>query len=205
MGRLQGITVDIDGASTRTNFEVIEIMDESSPYPALLRIDWATNMNGVINLKQRKVIFEKKSLRVVVPLDPIDGPRYIELVHNEDKDNALDCVHKIAANRLKEEWRLSRGYASSCTNDSDEEDERWKSRVNGVTTLHCNMMTKSLYFVKAQNHELQMYDGLTVVDEFLVKFKSVVPGYQQFDVLKWTLHVTLTRWWDTHEGTFKNW
>lgn len=50
MGRLQGIVVDIEGVSTQMNFDVIEIMDESSPYPTLLGIDYATNMNGVINL-----------------------------------------------------------------------------------------------------------------------------------------------------------
>lgn len=70
MGRLQGVTVDIDGMSTETDFEVIEIMDEHSPYPMLLGIDWAIDMYGVIKLKQRKMIFEKKSLWVVVPLDP---------------------------------------------------------------------------------------------------------------------------------------
>ncbi|WP_147477341.1 hypothetical protein [Corallococcus sp. AB038B] len=59
MGKLQGITVDIDGVSTWTKFEVIEIMDKNNPYPVLLGIDWATDMNGVINLKQRNIIFEK--------------------------------------------------------------------------------------------------------------------------------------------------
>ena len=56
MGRLQGITVDINGISTQTDFEVIEIMGEHSPYPVLLEIDWAIDMNGVINLKQRPLI-----------------------------------------------------------------------------------------------------------------------------------------------------
>ena len=53
MGRLQGITVDIEGASALADFEVIEIVDDSNPYPVLLGIDWANNMNGVINLKER--------------------------------------------------------------------------------------------------------------------------------------------------------
>lgn len=39
MGRLQGVTVDIEGISMQTNFEVIEIVDHNNPYPALLRID----------------------------------------------------------------------------------------------------------------------------------------------------------------------
>jgi hypothetical protein len=52
MGRLQGVTVDIEGASALADFEVIEIVDDNNPYPALLGIDWATDMNGVINLKK---------------------------------------------------------------------------------------------------------------------------------------------------------
>ena len=39
---------------------MIEIVDDRNPYPVLLGIDWATDMNGVINLKERKMIFEKK-------------------------------------------------------------------------------------------------------------------------------------------------
>ena len=54
MGRLHGVTVDIEGASTQIDFEVIKIVDDSNPYPTLLGIDWATNMNGFINLKKKK-------------------------------------------------------------------------------------------------------------------------------------------------------
>jgi len=39
MGRLQGVTVDIEGVSTQTDFEVIKIVDDNNPYPALLGID----------------------------------------------------------------------------------------------------------------------------------------------------------------------
>lgn len=52
--------MDIEGASTLTDFEVIESLDDSNPYPVVLGIDWATNVNGVINLKKQKMIFEKK-------------------------------------------------------------------------------------------------------------------------------------------------
>jgi len=36
---LYGVTIDIEGASVLANFEVIEIVDDRNPYPALLRID----------------------------------------------------------------------------------------------------------------------------------------------------------------------
>lgn len=66
MGRLQEVIVEIEGISMQTNFEVIEIVHNNNPYPALLGIDCATDMNGVINLKRRKMTFKKQSLRIVV-------------------------------------------------------------------------------------------------------------------------------------------
>lgn len=54
-------------------FEVIEISDDSNPYLALLGIDWTIDMKGSINLKRRTMSFERKSLRVVVPLDSAEG------------------------------------------------------------------------------------------------------------------------------------
>ena len=96
MGRLQGITMDIEGGSVLADFEVIEIFDDNNPYPALLGIDWATNMNGVINLKKCKMIFEKNSLRVVVPLDPAKGSCYTESVRDNESDSDLDYIYKIA-------------------------------------------------------------------------------------------------------------
>jgi hypothetical protein len=36
----------------KADFEFIEIMDESDPYPALLEIDWAFENNVVLNLKK---------------------------------------------------------------------------------------------------------------------------------------------------------
>ena len=52
--------IDIEGVNALANFEVIEIVDDSNPYPALLGIDWAIDMNGVINLKKRTMSFERK-------------------------------------------------------------------------------------------------------------------------------------------------
>jgi len=79
---LQGVTVDIEGMSALADFEVIEIVDDSNPYPMLLGIDWASDMNRVINPRKKKMICEKKSLRIIVPLNPAEGSHYTELVHD---------------------------------------------------------------------------------------------------------------------------
>jgi len=154
MGRLQGITVDIEAARTKTYIEAIEIVDDSNPYPTLLGIDWATDMNGVINLKKWKLIFEKNSLCIVIPLDPSEGVRYTKPVHDNGSDDEMDCIYKIIMH--DQDWvnliangRISREGIGSCTSDSDKENERWHNRLNEVTTLNCSMMTRSLHFVTA--------------------------------------------------------
>ena len=195
MGSLQGVIVDIEDASAWADFEVIKIVDDSNPYLVLLGIDWATNMNRVINLKKCKMIFEKKSLRVVVPLDPAEGARYIELMHNDDSDDDLDCIYRITTREqdwvnLTADGRISWERESSYTSNSDEEVERWQNRLHKVTMLNCNMMIRSLRCVTIEARELSTYDGLTMVDEFLSKSESAVPGQQRFDALKWALHAT---------------
>ena len=76
LGRFPNVPVDIDGVSTIAYFEVIEIINDSNPYPTLLGIEWEIENSAVINLKNRQMTFEGKCLRVIVPLDPYQGERY---------------------------------------------------------------------------------------------------------------------------------
>jgi hypothetical protein len=50
---LEHVPVDIDGVKTFAYFEVIEIVDDNFPYPALLGIDWSLNNSTVVDLKKR--------------------------------------------------------------------------------------------------------------------------------------------------------
>ena len=72
-GRLEHVPVDIDGVRMFANFEVIEIVDDSCPYLALLGIDWAFNNSTVVDLKKIRMKFEGDYLRVITPLDPDKG------------------------------------------------------------------------------------------------------------------------------------
>jgi hypothetical protein len=40
------VEVNIEGVKTKADFEVIEIMDDSNPYPSLLGIDWEFDNNA---------------------------------------------------------------------------------------------------------------------------------------------------------------
>ena len=70
LGRFLSVQIDIDGVRTLADFEVIEIIDDSNPYPPLLGIEWVMENAVVINLKKRQMTFEGKDLRVILPLDP---------------------------------------------------------------------------------------------------------------------------------------
>ena len=96
LGRFPSVLLDIDGVNTLADFEVIEIIDDSNPYLALLGIEWAIDNYAVINLNNRQMTFEGKGLRVIVPLDPSQGERYTEPVRDEDQD-VLDHIYNITA------------------------------------------------------------------------------------------------------------
>ena len=70
LGQLLQVPVDIDGVHNFADFEVIEIIGDSRPYPALLGIDWAIDNMAIINLKKIQMTFEDSQIRVITPLDP---------------------------------------------------------------------------------------------------------------------------------------
>jgi len=70
--------------------------------------------------------------------------------------------------------------------------------------LNCNMMIRSIRCVTMEIQDLPRYDRLTVVDDFLNKFKSEVPEQQCFDALKWALHAMPIRWWGMHQRSIKD-
>jgi hypothetical protein len=52
------VTVDLDGVHTKADFEVIEIVDDTTTYLEMLGLDWAFDNQAIINLKTRKMEFE---------------------------------------------------------------------------------------------------------------------------------------------------
>ena len=92
LGRLLKIMVNIAGVKVWADFVVIYIVKDADPYPALLGLDWAINMGGIINIKKRSMVFENNGTRVIVPLDPTEGERYTEPVRNEED---VDHIYKL--------------------------------------------------------------------------------------------------------------
>ena len=91
--------VDVDGVHSFADFEVIKIIGDSKPYPALLGIDWAFGNMVVIDLKRRQMTFEDVQIRVIAPLDPFQGPRYIEPIRAEEEAHNMESVYQMIANQ----------------------------------------------------------------------------------------------------------
>jgi hypothetical protein len=87
--------VDIDGVRTFVDFKVIEIVDDNFPYPALLGIDWAFNNSTVVDLKKRRMKFERNGLRVIAYLDLDEGPLYTEPIREKDQAYELENIYKL--------------------------------------------------------------------------------------------------------------
>ena len=90
LGRLENVEVDLAGVKKTIDFEVIEIMGDIYPYPALLGTDWAYENYVFIDLKRDTMMFEVDGIKVVKPLDLYLGPRYIEPVDNNMELEFLD-------------------------------------------------------------------------------------------------------------------
>jgi hypothetical protein len=94
-GRLEHVPMYINGVRTFVDFEVIEIVDDSCPYPALLGIDWPFKNSTVVDLKKRRMTFDSDGLRVIAPLDLDEGPRYIDPIKEEDWAYMFENIYKL--------------------------------------------------------------------------------------------------------------
>jgi hypothetical protein len=124
-GRLDHVPLDIDEVRTLVDFEVIEIVDDSCPYPVLLGIDWDFNNSIVVDLKKRRMTFEGDFLRGIAPLDPDEGHKYTEPIREEDHAYELENIYKLNVRQHnyinpKIDGNLSWRSDSSCSSDLEE-------------------------------------------------------------------------------------
>jgi hypothetical protein len=81
--------VNIERVKTKAKFKVIEIMDESHPYPYFLGINCNFDNNATLNLKNHQMSFETDTIFMVSPLDPYEDDRYNELVNEDAQSSQL--------------------------------------------------------------------------------------------------------------------
>ena len=126
IGQVSNLVVDIEGMKTHANFDVIEVVGDRSSYPALLGIGWDNDSMEIINFKNCIMTFENQDVRVIAPMDPKEGRRYIEPVKDEvgrswDHDYNIfeEYIHHVVDGELG--WHNT-SYMSS---DSDDALENW--------------------------------------------------------------------------------
>ena len=59
IGRLTQVLVEVEGLRTYAAFEVIDIVDDTKPYPSLIGIDWEIDNQTIINFKKRILSFKR--------------------------------------------------------------------------------------------------------------------------------------------------
>jgi hypothetical protein len=96
-GRLEHVPIEIDGIRTFADFEVIEIVDDSCPYPALLGIDWDFNNSTFVDLRKRIMTFEGNGLKLISPMDPDEVRKYTEPIREEDHTYEPENIYKLTA------------------------------------------------------------------------------------------------------------
>lgn len=149
MERLSNVPVDIDDIRSLVDFEVIEIIDDSRLYPALLGIEWAFDNLVVVNVKKKQMTFEGHNIRVIAPLDPSMGARYAKTIRSEEETREIDDFYKMTATSYYHinptaDGTLSWYCASSFTSDSKEGLENWQNIMHEVSGRRCAWLTKSL-------------------------------------------------------------
>ena len=123
IGRLSQVPVDIEGLRTFIDFEVINIVDDTNPYPTLLGIYWAIDNQMIINFKTMILSFKDDEMRVVSPIDPLEGQRYVEPVYIEGQGDYLDHIYNVSTLKYdyvnpKLDGNLRWRIASSCMSNS---------------------------------------------------------------------------------------
>lgn len=152
-------------------------MDETNPYPALLGLNWAIDMGGIISLKRRSMIFENDGTWVIVPLDPVEGERYTKHVCEGDD---INHIYKMIA--WDEDWinpttdgMLNWEKDSLCFSDLDGNMENQQNWLHDVSVLRCLKITKNFQCISLEVRELPYIDGFGSVKEFLAALEKAVP------------------------------
>jgi hypothetical protein len=129
IGRLKGVTVDLNGVRTKANFKVIEIMDGTTHYPTFLGLDWVFDNQDIINLKTRKMTFDSGEYKVIASLDPSKGERFVEPTCLD-----LEEINQLYKTTMREEDYVNPTLdgvltwisITSCISNSDTGLENWQ-------------------------------------------------------------------------------
>ena len=134
IGWVSNLVVDVEGMRTRVDFDIIEVVNGEDSYPALLGVGWANDSMVVINFKKQMMTFENQDIRVIAPMDPDEGKRYIKLVKDEVV-KGWDHAYNISKDYIHPTTDGELGWlnASSTTFDSEDALKICQNRMHEVS------------------------------------------------------------------------
>ena len=192
------------------DFKVIEIIDDNTPYPALLGIEWAFENQAIINLKKKTMSFEGNGIQVIGPLDLALGLRYTELIIAKEEARNIDTVYQLTASQGDyvnpiDDGMLSWRCEISCVSDSEVGLENWQQCLHEFSGRRLARITKSLRWIGSEVSTLPIFDGLLDIQIFVQEYEAQVPCSERLQYLVVVLRATPTRWWTTHQGNIATW
>jgi hypothetical protein len=175
IGRLKGVTVDLDRVRTKAEFEVIEIVEGATTYPKFLGLDWEFDNQDIINLKTRKMTFESGEYRVIVPLDPSEGERFVE-----PTCLYLEEINELYRTTAGEEYYvkptaygvLSWRSITSCASHSDTGLDNWQKILHEVSTRRYERIDHTVRWVGTKIKEPPSFHGINDLEEFQTKYED---------------------------------
>ena len=146
------------------------------------------------------MIFEGRDLRVILPLDPSQGERYIEPLRLEDQDD-VEPIYTITVQEEGSEDPPAAGWesGSSCNTDSEDDLESWQNYLHEPHGCRHARTTKSLRWLNSQPNTLPIFDGLTDPEPFIAQVSGLIPESQTLEALDSAFRATAARWWRAHK------
>ena len=119
--------------------------------------------------------FENQDIRVIVPMDPDEGKRYIKLVKDEVV-KGWDHAYNIYKYYIKpiDDGDLGWCNAISTSSDFDDALKNWQNRMHEVSFRKCVSILQCLHHVATKIVEFPVYEGLPKIYAFLELFKERV-------------------------------
>ena len=150
--------------------------------------------------------FENQDVRVIAPMDPQEGRRYIEPVTDE-VGRSWDHAYNIYEDYIHPTVNGELGWHSDSSSSSNSEDalKNWQNRLHEVSFRKCGFITQSLRRVATETVTLSIYEGLLGLSEFLQEFEEKVFEPQRILALEDARKATPVQWWETHKPMIHEW
>jgi hypothetical protein len=208
IGRLKVVIVDLDGVRTKRDFEVVEIVDDTTPYPTLLGLDWAFENQAIINPKTRKMTFESGEYKVIAQLDPSKGERFVEPTCLDLEE--ISQLYRTTA--CDEDYVNPTSYGilgwqiiTSCVTDSYTSLENSQQRIHEVSMRRCARIDHVVRCVGTEIRESPSFHGVNDLEKFLAQYEHEFLENQRLLSLDLALNATPARWWGVHKETIPDW